>query len=289
MCVHAACANTRHSVHLRTAMDAAAPRHPARDPLRTNLAKPWQPYSWLFELLSIGLFQRFGWPIVGYSAGMVLAITVASGTSSSPAGRLSSSSCLTFATCYSMGHLYTPRPWLFTSSLRTRNRHSHARSPQPPPARAGLSRIFRAVEQPHIQFIDGLLVLRSRSQSRSRLAGLRRANPAAHALAGGGFAGSVAATFINPFGGTSTACVRSGLAAGVLDKSTSCARFPSALTDFCVLSSRLRDAALAYGRASACLSWLLPSQSWCRFARRRRLGGSDCRCGDPGVDHRGQA
>jgi hypothetical protein len=44
----------------------------------TNAGKPWQAYSWLFELLSINLFQRFGLVgIVGYSAGMVLAITVA--------------------------------------------------------------------------------------------------------------------------------------------------------------------------------------------------------------------
>src|SRR5947209_4479498 len=52
---------------------------PRFDPFSApNAGKPWQPYSWLYELLVIQVFQRFGLVgIVAYSVTLVLAIAIA--------------------------------------------------------------------------------------------------------------------------------------------------------------------------------------------------------------------
>ncbi len=81
VCAHAACV-TDPDVwwHLRSA-EWMVQHHaiPHSDPF-TSFAqgKPWAAYSWLFELLILQLFQRFGLlGIVLYSTAMLAAITCA--------------------------------------------------------------------------------------------------------------------------------------------------------------------------------------------------------------------
>ena len=107
--------------HLRTA-ESITEHHavPRTDPFTTfGAGHPWAAYSWLFELLLLGLFRSFGlYGIVLYTSTMLLLITVAvhrlvrESLGDTPVGVM-----LTFLVCFSMGHLYTPRPWLFTILL----------------------------------------------------------------------------------------------------------------------------------------------------------------------------
>ena len=90
---------------------------PHVDPFSATAAgKPWQAYSWLFEVLISQLLQRFGMVgLIGYTAGMVLAIVVAM---RHLVRRLQADfsyvAFLTFIACFLIGRLYTPRPWLFS-------------------------------------------------------------------------------------------------------------------------------------------------------------------------------
>lgn len=125
--------------------------------------KPWQAYSWLFELLTLGLFRRFGLlGLVGYSAGMVLAITVAM---RHLVRRLQSDfsyvALLTFVGCFIMGRLYTPRPWLFTILFFVLELDilMHARKTGELRELAWLPLIFALWSNTHIQFIYGLAIL----------------------------------------------------------------------------------------------------------------------------------
>jgi hypothetical protein len=208
LCAHAACVNDPDIWwHLRTG-EWIQQHHaiPRVDPFSApNAGKPWQPYSWLYEFLVINLFQRFGLAgIVGYSASLVLAITVAiqrliqrlQPDFSIVAG-------LTFLTFFSIEHLFTPRPWMFTilffvlelGILMDVRRTGRIRQ------LAWLPLIFAAWANIHIQFIDGLVLLgialvecvASRWLPQTRTA-LR--TPAVI----GAIAASVLATFANPFG-----------------------------------------------------------------------------------------
>ena len=137
---------------------------PQVDPFSGSMAgKPWQAYSWLYELIVVKLFQRFGLVgTVAYTAGMVLAITAAV---RHLVKRLQSDfsiiTLLTFAACFSMGHLFTPRPWLFTvlffvlevDVLMQARRTGRLRE------LLWLPVIFALWANVHIEFIDGLLVL----------------------------------------------------------------------------------------------------------------------------------
>jgi hypothetical protein len=99
MCLHAANMNdTDIWWHLRTG-EWILQHHaiPHADPFSgPNAGKPWAAYSWLFELLVTGMFHRFGLVgLLAYSAGMVLAIALATSSSAfrptSPSSRCSPS------------------------------------------------------------------------------------------------------------------------------------------------------------------------------------------------------
>jgi hypothetical protein len=166
MCVHAAsAADPDIWWHLRTG-EWILQHHavPQTDPFSGPLAgKPWQAYSWLFELIVIKLFHGYGLAgMVGYIAAMVLTITVAL---RHLVKRLQSDfsivTLLTFATCYSLGHLYTPRPWLFTILFAVFELDilMHVRRTGRTRELLWLPVIFALWGNIHIEFIDGLLIL----------------------------------------------------------------------------------------------------------------------------------
>jgi hypothetical protein len=119
MCIHGACANDPDIWwHLRTG-EWILNHHavPHFDPFsRSSAPRPWAAYSWLFEVVVLGLFRRLGlMGLVAYSAAMVLAITVALHyLIRRLQADFSFAVLLTFAASFTMMRLYTPRPWLFT-------------------------------------------------------------------------------------------------------------------------------------------------------------------------------
>lgn len=218
-----------------------------------NAGKPWVPYSWLFELLIFPLFQRFGLAgILGYSAGMVMAITVALWHL---VKRLQSDFSiivlLTFATCFSLGNLYTPRPWLFTILCFVLELDILAQARKTGRTREllWLPVIFALWSNLHIQFIDGLIVLGVAAaeaigscwsigdRTRLRVPGILAA-----------MAGCVVATMANPFGWhIYRVAYDLGAQSGVLNKinELQSIRFRD-LTDFLLLFLALA-AAVAFG------------------------------------------
>jgi hypothetical protein len=179
---------------------------PRTDPFSSlNAGKPWQAYSWLFDLLMIHLFQRFGLPgIVAYSAGMVFAITAAFRHLIHRLQRdFSVVVLLTFAACFSLTHLDTPRPWMVTIVffILELDILMHVRRTGRTRELFWLPLLFALWSNLHIQFIDGLVVLglafaesvatRWSLGEKTQL-GTR---PAALALAA-----SVVATLANPYG-----------------------------------------------------------------------------------------
>ncbi len=128
-----------------------------------NAGKPWAAYSWLYELLTFRLFQRLGLiGIVGYTAGMVLAITVAL---RHLVKRLQSDqsivALLTFGTLFCLSHVLTPRPWLFSILFFVLEIDilMQARKTGKLAELAWLPVIFALWSNTHIQFIDGLAVM----------------------------------------------------------------------------------------------------------------------------------
>jgi hypothetical protein len=125
--------------------------------------KPWLAYSWLFELAVLKLFQWFGLAgLVAYSAAMILAITVAlNHLVRRLQADFSLAVLLTFAGLFSMGHMYTPRPWMFTILLFVFEIDilMHARKTGKLRELAWLPLIFALWANLHIEFVDGLFVL----------------------------------------------------------------------------------------------------------------------------------
>jgi len=257
MCVHSACANDPDIFwHLRTG-EWIQQHHmiPRVDPFSgPNAGKPWPAYSWLFELLSIQLFQRFGLVgIVGYSAGMVLAITVAV---QHLIKRLQTDFSvvilLTFASFFSLGHLMTPRPWMFTILFFVLEVDilMHARRTGKVRELAWLPLIFALWSNLHIQFIDGLIVLglaAGESFVSLWMTKFRTGLGAKWAI--GALGAAVLGTLANPFG-WHIYRVAYDLASqpGVLDKINELQAVPfRSLTDFVMLF-------LALGTAAA-LAW----------------------------------
>lgn len=137
---------------------------PRTDPFsRFAAGRPWQAYSWLFELLVFFLYRWLGLGgLVAYTAGMAMAIAAAL---QGMIGRLQSdftkAALLTAAVMVAMCRLYTPRPWLFTillfvwemdvlMTVRRTGRWLYL---------FWLPPIFALWANLHIQFIDGLLLL----------------------------------------------------------------------------------------------------------------------------------
>ncbi len=208
VCAHAACV-TDPDVwwHLRSAQWIVAHHAiPHADPF-TSFAqgKPWAAYSWLFELLILQLFQRFGLlGIVVYSTAMLAAITCA-------LHRLVRRLCpdfsvsvlLTLAATLSLGRLDTPRPWHFSILfliLELQVLYRVRRDGQVA-ALAWLPVLFALWANLHIQFVDGLLVLAAASVEALASRWTSRSSPQAHAaLLPGALVCSVLAICINPYG-----------------------------------------------------------------------------------------
>jgi hypothetical protein len=208
MCVHAACANDPDIWwHLRTGQWIQQHHAvPHSDPFsRSGIARPWAAYSWLFEVLVLGLFQRLGLlGLVAYSAGMVLTITVALyHLIKRLQADFSFAILLTFTACFTMFRLYTPRPWLFSVLLFTLvlDIVMHARDTGKLRELAWLPLIFAMWANTHIQFVAGFVPLglalgesiaghwRSKVQTKAQAKWLGLA-----------LAGSLVGTLANPYG-----------------------------------------------------------------------------------------
>jgi hypothetical protein len=159
----------------------------------------------MFELLLAKLFQWLGLVgLVAYSAGLVLAITMAMyHLVRRLQGDFTLAILLTFGSMYSMGHMFTPRPWLFTVLLFVLELDilMHARRTGKLNELAWLPVIFAFWANLHIQFVDGLLVL-GLALAEAILARWwatieTRARPSGLSLA---LLASLGATLVNPYG-----------------------------------------------------------------------------------------
>jgi hypothetical protein len=208
MCAHAACvADPDIWWHLRTGEWILAHHAvPRVDLYSAELAgRSWLAYSWAFELVVAKLFDWLGLAgLATYTSAMILAITVALFHMVRRLERdFSLAVLLTFAACFSMGHLYTPRPWLFTilffvlemDILMQARRTGRVRE------LLWLPVIFALWANVHIEFVDGLLVLGlawvEAEAGRWWSAAETRVRPA---WMGAMLAASVLATLANPFG-----------------------------------------------------------------------------------------
>lgn len=220
-----------------------------------NAGKPWQPYSWLFELLIFNWFQRFGLVgIVAYTASMSLLIAVAA---RHLIRRLQTDfllvTSLSFAACYALLRLYTPRPWLFTILFFVLELDilMHARKTGKAIELLWLPLIFALWANIHIQFVDGLAVLLLAAVEAllsSFNLGIKTRLRAQWAFAA--LIASVLASLVNPFGWRIYR-VAYDLAAqpGVLNSVSELRALGfRQLTDFLLL-------ALAFGAAAA-LGWM---------------------------------
>lgn len=213
--------------------------------------QPWAAYSWLFELLTFQLFHRLGLTgIVAYTAGMLVAITAAlHHLIKRLQADFSLGVLLTFAACFSMGRLYTPRSWLFTILffILELNILMQARRTGRIRELFWLPVIFAIWANTHIQFIDGLVVLclvfaeslldRWRSKTPNLILPL---------AIGAALGASLLATLANPYG-WHLYKVAHDLASqpGVLNKVTELQAIPfRSLADYLVLAFALASAAV---------------------------------------------
>jgi hypothetical protein len=137
---------------------------PRVDPFSSFAAgKPWAAYSWLFEVVVAKLYSLCGLlSFVVYTAGLAVLIT-------SALHRLvrrlqpdfSLAALLALVGAMSLGHLYTPRPWLVTIlffllelDILMQVRRTGRTRPL-----LWLPLLFAVWANVHIQFIDGLVVL----------------------------------------------------------------------------------------------------------------------------------
>ena len=167
--------------------------------------KPWQAYSWLFELIVTKLFLRLG--LVGiatYTSAMVLAITVALyHMIRRLQADFSLAVLLTFVVGYSIGRLYMPRPWMFTILLFILELDilMHVRRSGRVRELFWLPVIFALWANVHIEYVDGLLVLGlafvEAILARWWSAAETRVRPS---WMGGALLASFLATFANPYG-----------------------------------------------------------------------------------------
>ena len=172
----------------------------------TTMGRPWQAYSWLFEVLVSNLFARFGLAgIVGYTSSMVLLITTALFfLVHDPQKSLRVALPLTLAGSLAVLTLYSPRPWHFSILLFVLELAiiQNVRRGGTAAKLLWLPAIFSLWANLHIQFVDGLLLLLLVAvesifvRSNGRV-GITRIS-ATVALAT--LAGCVAATLLNPYG-----------------------------------------------------------------------------------------
>jgi hypothetical protein len=169
--------------------------------------KPWAAYSWLFELILFWLFQKLGLiGIVVYSSTMAVAIAAAV---HHLVKRLNSDFTLgvgiTFLAMYTMGRLFTPRPWLLTVLFFALELNILMRVRQTGKTREllWLPVIFALWTNIHIQFVDGLLLLGIALTESvvARWWSAIKTNLTARTMVGI-FLACVAATLLNPYGWT---------------------------------------------------------------------------------------
>jgi hypothetical protein len=128
-----------------------------------TMGKPWQAYSWLFDLLTFHLFHRLGFiGIVVYTMAMVLAISIALYHLFKRLQHdFTIGIVLTWTISLTLGRLYTPRPWLFSilffifeiNILMQARRSGRLRE------LIWLPALFALWANLHIQFVVGLIVL----------------------------------------------------------------------------------------------------------------------------------
>ncbi len=167
--------------------------------------KPWAPYSWLFELLVYGLFQKLGLAgLLGFSAAMVVSITVGLWhLIKRLQSDFSTVVLLTFAACYCLRHLYTPRPWLFTIVFFVLELDilMHARRTGQIRELAWFPVIFALWSNLHIQFVDGLLIMAlALAEAIGFYWGIGARTRLRAPWLAAAFVGSLLATSLNPFG-----------------------------------------------------------------------------------------
>ncbi len=204
-CIHIACVNDPDIWwHLRTG-EWIVQHHaiPRTDPFSSAVAgQPWQAYSWLFELIVFKLYTAFGMPgIVAYSGSMVLAITAALHHLVRRRQRdFSLVILMTWLATFALGHLFTPRPWMFTILLFVLEVDIllHVRQTGKRRELLWLPAIFCLWANTHIQFIDGLLVL-GLAFAVSLYEHWRHEAKISPFVMGGALAASIAATCINPY------------------------------------------------------------------------------------------
>lgn len=193
--------------HLRTAQWILAHHSvPHTDPFsRLGAGTPWAAYSWLYELLVLQCFQRFGIAgIPAYTIGMVLAVTAAI---YHLIKRLQPdflvAVLLTCVAGLSLMRLFTPRSWLFSILFFTLQLDIllHARKTEKTRELLWLPVIYALWANLHIQFFDGLVVLGiavgEAIASRWWTSARTQLRPA---WLGGIAITCVLATLINPFG-----------------------------------------------------------------------------------------
>ncbi|SNS95684.1 hypothetical protein SAMN05421770_103220 [Granulicella rosea] len=204
-CIHIACVSDPDIWwHLRTG-EWILQHHaiPRTDPFTSDVAgQPWQAYSWLFELLIYRLYTAFGMPgIVAYSGGMVLAITAALHHLVRRRQRdFSLVIVMTWLATFALGHLFTPRPWMFTILFFVLEVDIllHVRRTGRQRELLWLPAIFCLWANTHIQFIDGLLVL-GLAFTVAAYEEWRKESKGALWM-GAALAASLAATCVNPYG-----------------------------------------------------------------------------------------
>ncbi len=150
--------------HLRTGQWILEHRAiPHADPFSSfGAGKPWAAYSWLFELLLYGLYVRLGLiGILAYTSFMLLTITMALHRLTKRCqAHFPAAIALVYLACFSLSHLYTPRPWLFSILLFILELDilMQVRRTGRPNELAWLPLLFVFWVNLHIQFVDGLIV-----------------------------------------------------------------------------------------------------------------------------------
>jgi hypothetical protein len=167
--------------------------------------RPWLAYSWLFELLTVKLFQWLGLAgIVAYTSAMILAITVALfHMVRRLQGDFTLAVLLTVVAVFSMSHLYSPRPWLITILffILELDILMYARKTGRVRELLWLPVLFALWTNVHIQFVYGLLVLGlAWAETAAMRWGLGTETRMRPEWMGGALLASVIATLANPFG-----------------------------------------------------------------------------------------
>jgi hypothetical protein len=230
--------------HMRTA-EWILQHHsfPYSDPFSSfGAGKPWQAYSWLFDISVLGLYRWLDLSgIMVYTCAMVFAITL---VIHRMIRRLqpdfTKAILLTMAIMICLSRLYTPRSWLFTILffsleldilIDVRRTGEAKRLLWLPP-------IFVLWANTHIQFIDGLVLLAVAS-SESLIEWRLRPdkNVIYHHKLWAVSAACMLATLINPYGATIyKAAYQLASQAGVMDKVSELQAIPfRSMGDFLLL------------------------------------------------------